>query len=114
MTGARLADLPEAERPDKVIVAIITDGEENSSKDYSHVQAMEMIAHQRDAYRWVFVFLGAGMDAIAQAAALGIQRQFALQTKPTRRGTARAYESLNLYMGNFRATGRPPGWAESI
>ncbi len=34
-TGRRLANTPEENRPEKVIVAILTDGEENSSRQYN-------------------------------------------------------------------------------
>ena len=34
-TGERLAALPETDRPDRVLIVIVTDGLENSSSDYS-------------------------------------------------------------------------------
>src|SRR6476620_7328202 len=34
-TGARLAALPEAERPNRVLLAIVTDGQENASVHYT-------------------------------------------------------------------------------
>ena len=33
--GKRLSETPEDERPEKVIIAITTDGEENSSREYT-------------------------------------------------------------------------------
>lgn len=72
-TGKRLAALPQDQRPDKILVVIITDGEENSSCTYSKQQVIEMVTHQRDVYKWEFVFLAADMDKIAtEAAARGI------------------------------------------
>jgi uncharacterized protein YegL len=61
--GQRLSDTPENKRPEKVIVAIITDGWENTSKEFSKKQINEMVAHQRDNYQWEFLFLGADIDA---------------------------------------------------
>lgn len=71
-TGQRLAAMPEAERPENVIFVILTDGEENSSHQYSPERINEMICHQRDVYSWQFVFLGANQDAIMTASQLGI------------------------------------------
>ena len=70
--GARLAALPEADRPGKVIVAILTDGHENASRRYTQHDTAKRIAHQREVYGWEFLFLGANQDAIATAAALNI------------------------------------------
>jgi len=70
--GKRLADTPEAERPAKVIVAIMTDGEENSSRIFSWDQISEKIKHQTDVYKWEFLFMGANQDAIANASRINI------------------------------------------
>jgi Mg-chelatase subunit ChlD len=71
-TGARLDPMPEAERPGKVIIAIMTDGLENASKTFNLDQISEKIRHQRDVYKWEFLFLGANQDAIATAARMNI------------------------------------------
>ena len=76
--GQRLAALPEPARPGKVIVVIITDGEENSSREFTYPQVNEMICHQRDVYRWEFIFVGTNQDAIASASKIGIQPGSAL------------------------------------
>ena len=70
--GRRLASTPEAERPGQVVVAVFTDGFENASRQYSLPQIQEMIRHQREKYAWQFLFLAAGQDAMATAAAMGI------------------------------------------
>jgi hypothetical protein len=64
--GKRLADTPEADRPEKIIIAIITDGYENSSKEFSRSQVFSMVTHQREKYSWEFIFLGADIDAWGQ------------------------------------------------
>lgn len=78
-TGARLRAIPENERPATVLFVIQTDGEENSSApEWTAKRVQDMIAHQRDVYGWDFIFLGAGIDAIASAAKLGLARTSAL------------------------------------
>ena len=71
--GKRLAALPESDRPGTVIVAILTDGEENASAVYTWNDVQKRIRHQSEAYNWHFLFLGANQDAIATAAKVGIQ-----------------------------------------
>jgi Mg-chelatase subunit ChlD len=65
--GARFAALPEQDRPGQVIVAILTDGLENSSQKYTWKQVSRVIKQQTEQYRWTFLFLGANQDAIAAA-----------------------------------------------
>jgi uncharacterized protein YegL len=57
--GQRLAKTPEVDRPGKVIIACMTDGEENSSCQYSNDKVSRMIKHQREKYSWDVIFLGA-------------------------------------------------------
>ena len=72
-TGERLAKMAEEDRPGLVIFVVVTDGHENSSKEFtSKNQISGMVREQEDKYQWKFVFLGANMDAIATAAGLGI------------------------------------------
>ena len=70
--GIRLAALPEADRPGEVIVAILTDGAENSSHQYTWNDIARVIKQQTEQYRWTFLFLGANQDAIATAAQMNI------------------------------------------
>src|SRR5690625_3159829 len=65
--GARLAKTPEAERPGQVIVAIFTDGFENSSRYYNMAQIKHKIRKQREKYNWEFPFLAGRQDANAKA-----------------------------------------------
>jgi uncharacterized protein YegL len=77
-TGKRLAAMPQDSRPGKVIVVVITDGEENSSREYTYPRVNEMICHQRDVYKWEFIFVGTNQDAIASASRIGIDAANAL------------------------------------
>jgi len=70
--GEKLAGTPEPERPGQVIVAILTDGLENSSSTHTWQSVQQRIRHQTDVYHWEFLFLGANQDAIATASQMGI------------------------------------------
>jgi hypothetical protein len=71
-TGERLKNMNEAERPGLVVFVIITDGQENASKEFKRSKIKEMIEHQTNVYKWQFTFLGANQDAFAEAGAMGI------------------------------------------
>lgn len=71
--GEKLALLRENERPSKVIFLIITDGEENWSKEYKSADSIRsMIKHQTNKYNWEFVYIGANQDVIFNARKIGI------------------------------------------
>jgi uncharacterized protein YegL len=72
-TAAQLDATPEAERPGTVIVAIMTDGYENSSREWTH-QAIKSLVEQQTARGWEFLYMGADQDAIEVGARLGVQR----------------------------------------
>lgn len=61
--GTRLANTKESERPEKVLVVILSDGMENSSKGYKLTTIKDMIKHQQEKYSWNIIFLAAGLEA---------------------------------------------------
>jgi hypothetical protein len=71
-TGARLAALPEDERPGTVIVGIMTDGLENASREFSHPTIKQLITKQTNTYGWQFLYMGANQDAIEVGTSLGV------------------------------------------
>lgn len=101
-TGKRLADLPEAERPDKVLMVIMTDGEENSSQEFRSETIGQMIREQRDKYNWQFMFIGANQDAILNAHEIGIPMQAALTYTANAKGTQAAFGSVAKRVANYR------------
>jgi uncharacterized protein YegL len=104
-TGKRLAGLPEESRPGKVIVVVITDGEENSSREYSYPRVNEMICHQRDVYKWEFIFVGTNQDAIASASRIGIDSANALTYGTSLRATRAAMSVVAASLSERRLGG---------
>lgn len=60
--GQLLAELTEAERPERVFFVIQTDGEENSSRMFTAEAVRTRIKHQSEKYGWEFLYLGAEKD----------------------------------------------------
>lgn len=63
------------EKPEKVILAILTDGLENTSRDYSQQAVADLIKEHQDKYGWEVIFLAADQDAWATASGLNISQQ---------------------------------------
>ena len=64
--------MAEEYRAEKVIFVITTDGMENASREYDYAKVKKLIEHQQSKYGWEFLFLGANMDAVSEAARFGI------------------------------------------
>ena len=82
--GSELAAMPEDERPGNVIVVIITDGEENSSHEYSVKAVKALIERQQNEYNWNFIFLAANQDAVLTGSTygFGINSSVTFNTNP--------------------------------
>ena len=96
---ARPEDVPE-----HTIFIITTDGQENSSCNFTHAEVKKMICAAQEK-GWEFLFLGANIDAAEEAARIGIRRDRAANYKATARGTAAAFEVMSCTAAAVRRDG---------
>lgn len=94
-TGARLRDLQSRLRPGKVLFVIVTDGEENASKEFKFEAIQKMITHQRDVYSWEFLFLGANLDAQKLGTSFGIARGSTMSYSASPLGATAAFAAAS-------------------
>lgn len=85
----------------KVIVVIVTDGDENASKEYTQEQVFDLIS-KREAQGWEFVFLAANQDAMATGSSLGISQGANLNFNATSKGMTDAYTVGSTYTTSLR------------
>lgn len=103
--GRKLADMDEADRPGKVIVVIMTDGQENASKEYRRDKIREIVKEQRDKYSWTFLFLGANIDAFAEAGGMGIDKSRSMNFQPSAAGVRRTMSAISASVTDMRKGG---------
>lgn len=101
-TGAELDKLNEDEKPGTVIIVIVTDGQENASQEFNAKQVRELVKHQESKYNWDFVFLGANMDAVAEASKIGIGARGAMTYEATGDGMTQGYAAASAYVSRVR------------
>ena len=94
--------LPEADRPQKVVVVVMTDGEENSSREFTLKAVRKLITRQREVYKWEFIFLGANMDAVAEGARMGFQASKSMNYAPDGEGVMCCMASASELVSNFK------------
>lgn len=106
-TGEQLAALPEDERPSKVIFAVMTDGHENASTEYTLDQVKALIKEHTEKYSWEFSFLGAGLQVASQAVNMGFSPRNIVNFDPNSGvAAAAAFRSHSLSMTSYRGTGK--------
>ena len=104
--------LPDGYKADKVLFVITTDGMENASRRFSYAQIKQMIEHRRER-GWEFLFIGANIDAAAEAEHLGIDRERAADYLADEQGTEVLYSAMASAVASVRSTpaGGPLGSA---
>ncbi len=95
LTIAHVATRLQGTQPDQVVVMIITDGQENASREYTRAQIQQMIAEYETTHGWKFLYLGADVDAFAEAGGLAIASGSALKMSKTPTGIRRAYKAMS-------------------
>lgn len=85
--------MPDGHKAGHVIFVITTDGFENASREYTYPKVKQMITEQQEQ-GWEFMFLGANIDAAAEAANLGIAADRAATYISDSEGTQVMYESV--------------------
>ena len=93
----------EEDRPEKTLFVITTDGMENASRRYTYDRVKAMIQRQKETYGWEFLFLGANIDAVQEAARFGIDADRAANYHADTLGTEVIYASVNQVVCDLRA-----------
>lgn len=106
-TADRLAGRAEEDQPDTIVLVILTDGLENASQHYTMQRVSEMIGHQKEAFGWRFIFLGANQDAIESAGDLGIAADSALTYADSGTGIEAAFVSISRGLERLRGRSAP-------
>jgi hypothetical protein len=77
-TGARLSAMKEEDRPEKVLLASLTDGLENKSEKYAPNNGgnefiKNLVEHQEQVYNWKFIYIGANQDSREEGLKRGVK-----------------------------------------
>jgi len=86
--------LEAKKKPRKVIIAIITDGIENSSIEYSQETIRDLITSCKEKLNWRILFFGANQDSILEGGKIGIDKDFRMSIKFSKEGMRSAFQSV--------------------
>ena len=110
-TTAFISGIDPEERPENVIVVVLTDGKENASETPQEA-VREHIETKQDDHDWEFLFIGANQDAALTAEGVGIDKQNSLNMDHSGEGTREAYKSTSERISEYRQTGETSGYTD--
>jgi len=103
--GTQFAAQEEDDRPGKVIVVVVTDGGENSSREYTGDQVKTLVKQQADEWGWTFIYLAANVDAFATGAGLGFAKGQSIGYTANSVGTQSVYAAASAAVTRTRNGG---------
>ena len=99
----------------KVIVVIITDGMENASTEFTKAKVKELISDKQEKAGWDFIYLGANIDAAAEADAIGVRKANAVTYKNTSSGVRANYDAVGVYVAERAGGDKESGaWKDHV
>lgn len=106
--------MPDDYKAEHVVFVITTDGLENASKKYTYKQVKHEI-ERKQGDGWEFLFMGANIDAAAEAAKMGIRADRAATYVADACGVGAVYEAAADATCVLRsASAIPDSWAAPI
>lgn len=100
----KLAAMKKNGRPSKVVVVVITDGQENASREFRKDEIVRMIEKHRKMDKWQFVFLSADLDSINDAMSYGFRGISVMVFDKSAKGTKSAWKSVSDGVACYRAS----------
>lgn len=91
-TFGHVKDRFSREKPEKVIMAILTDGEENASREFTKEKVADLIKEHQEKYAWDVIFLAADQDAWSVAKDYAIKQSNAFSY-----ASAQTQDAFGLY-----------------
>ncbi len=104
--GKELSEMTDV-RPGKVVIVVLTDGEENASTgiysgDAGRKLLFEKITHQKDIYNWLFFFLGTNIDALSTGAKIGIPQSTCITFANDQNNCSEVIRCASTQVQNYR------------
>jgi len=99
----RYGKTEEINNPAKTIFFILTDGEENSSKEFNYNTINKMITEKKDKEKWMFIFASSDIKGKETAKGMGIADGNFMAFANNGVSQTRTYQSVNSVMSRMRS-----------
>jgi len=100
--GLRLYNTLEEDRPERVLIVVITDGRNNASVEYTIEQVKSKIEQQTQVYNWDFAYIGANQDAWAVGTGYNVAASSTLNYVADSLGVCDMFDKLDKSITSYR------------
>ena len=90
--GKAIKNLEASDCKDKALV-IVTDGQENDSREYSASNIKKILSDKQEKEEWLVIYLGANQDAFAEGSKFGSRSGTTMTYDPGKIGASVAFAS---------------------
>lgn len=97
-----IAAQADDEKPERVILVIVTDGRENSSRQFTRSAVMELMQDKQDNHGWNVIYLAANQNAIVEARNWGVKAASAMNYTAGKVGVANVYAAVTDHTHNLK------------
>jgi len=73
----------------------MTDGHENSSREYTQSSVQDLIKKYKERDKWSFLFIGANIDTVATGGSMGVTLGNTMSFAASDRGVKMAYANMS-------------------
>lgn len=98
-------DYVAAHSPDQVLFVIMTDGEENASREFDRSSIFELIAKRQKSPGYEFIYLGANQDAYDAGSRMGIAQGRMCDYDASDAGSRDAWARASRNVRSYRRSG---------
>lgn len=104
--GQTIQHMSQVKDARNVLFVIITDGQENASRQFTVQTVKRLLEQQKEAKGWEFIFLGANIDAVETASRIGISPDHAADFLSDSEGTQLNYQVIADTITTYRTSGK--------
>lgn len=101
-------------RERNILIVVMTDGQENSSKEWTSRAKLAALVKSKEDAGWKFVFFGANIDAFAEAQAMNIPAARSVHYQATPHGTAASYRRVSRATKLFSEGASEATWVAGL
>ena len=92
---SRLKDVLKGRTDTDVVVTILTDGQENASKDWDYAKVKALLDDVQNNLKWTVTFIGANIDVQSTANTYGLKLSNTVQFTADADGATRAFKGMS-------------------
>lgn len=104
--GQTIQHMSQMKDARNVLFVIITDGQENASRQFTVQTVKRLLEQQKEAKGWEYIFLGANIDAVETASRMGISPDHAADFLSDSEGTQLNYQVIADTITTYRTSGK--------